>query len=147
MNFSFGKPVTPSTAPARTQSARRFPGTIDMSMGPASRGVADPTPYSDSDDGRQGADYRNALSRWVAEHAYYPPQAAEKGEEGDAQVHVIAGPDGKVKEVELIGKSGSMWLDLALQALFRDQRIPPYPNGGGAPIEFNFLMHYILIRR
>jgi protein TonB len=117
-----------------------------MSLGPAARGTANPTPYSDRDDGREGADYRNLLSAWVAAHAYYPEQARRDGDEGDAKVHVIAAPDGRVKEVELIGKSGSMWLDLALLALFRDQRIPAYPGGGGEPIEFNFLMHYVLIR-
>jgi protein TonB len=117
-----------------------------MSLGPASRGTANPTPYSDSDEGREGADYRNALARWVAEHAYYPMEARRDGEEGDAQVHVIAAPDGRVKEVLLIGKSGSIWLDMALQSLFRDQHIPPYPGGGSDPIEFNFTMHYVLIR-
>ena len=118
-----------------------------MSLGPASKGTVDPTPYSDSDNDRAGADYRNALSRWVAEHAYYPEQARRQGDEGDAKVHVLAGPDGRVKEVELIGKSGSMWLDLALLSLFRDQHIPPYPGGGSDAIEFNFTMHYVLIRR
>lgn len=117
-----------------------------MSLGPASRGAADPTPYSDRDETAAGADWRNALSRWVAEHAYYPEQARRSGEEGDAMVHVIASSDGRVKEVELVQKSGSMWLDIALVALFRDAHIPPFPAGGNEPLEFNFLMHYVLIR-
>jgi periplasmic protein TonB len=146
MDFSFGKPLASSAPPARARSSSRIPGTIDMSLGPAARGTANPTPYSDSDEGRAGADYRNLLSAWVAAHAYYPEQARRDGDEGDAKVHVVAAPDGRVKEVELIGKSGSMWLDLALQALFRDQHIPAYPGGGTEPIEFNFVMHYVLIR-
>lgn len=117
-----------------------------MSLGPAARGAADPRPYSDRDDDAAAADWRNALSQWVAEHAYYPDQARRAGEEGDATVHVIASSDGKVKEVELIGKSGSVWLDMGLVALFRDAHIPPYPGGGDEPLEFNFLMHYVLIR-
>ena len=117
-----------------------------MSLGPASRGVADPTPLSEHDAEAAGADWRNALSRWVAEHAYYPEQARRELEEGDAKVHVIAEPNGRVKEVELIGRSGSMWLDLALQALFRDQHIPPLPSGEHDPIDFNFTMHYVLVR-
>jgi periplasmic protein TonB len=147
MNFSLGKPLAPPSVQARPQSSPHVPGTIDMSLGPASKGLANPTPYSDSDESREGADYRNLLSRWVAEHAYYPEQARRDGEEGDAKVHVLAASDGRVKEVELIGKSGSMWLDLALLSLFRDQHIPPYPGGGSEPIEFNFTMHYVLIRR
>jgi periplasmic protein TonB len=123
------------------------PGTIDMSLGPASKGTADLTPFSNHDDEALGADWRNALSRWVAEHAYYPEQARRDFEEGDAKVHVIAEPNGRVKEVELIGKSGSMWLDLALLSLFRDQHIPALPPGEKEPIEFNFTMHYVLVRQ
>jgi periplasmic protein TonB len=151
MDFSFGKPLAQSeaqsNAPARAPASRHIPGTIDMSLGPAAKGTANPTPYSDNDDSRAGTDYRNLLSAWVAAHAYYPEQARRDGDEGDARVHVLAGPDGHVKEVDLVGKSGSMWLDLALLALFRDQNIPPYPGGGHEPIEFNFIMHYVLIRR
>jgi len=145
MDFSLGKPFASSSPTARPRASPHVPGAIDMSLGPASKGTANPTPYSDRDDSREGADYRNALSQWVAAHAYYPEQARRDGDEGDAKVHVLASPDGRVKEVELIGKSGSMWLDLALLSLFRDQRIPPFP-GSTEPIEFNFTMHYVLIR-
>jgi protein TonB len=117
-----------------------------MSLGPASssrseNGVGSAVPLDAA-----GADWRNALSRWVAQHAYYPEQARRDFEEGDAKVRVHMEPNGRVREVELIGKSGSMWLDLALLALFRDQRIPPLPSGEKDPIEFNFTMHYVLIR-
>ena len=117
-----------------------------MSLGPASKGTADPTPFSERDEDATGADWRNALSRWVAQHAYYPEQARRDLEEGDAKVRIHMEPNGRVKEVELIGKSGSMWLDLALLALFRDQHIPPLPSGETEPFEFDFTMHYVLIR-
>jgi protein TonB len=146
MNLSFGTPLRLSPSPARPRSAPHIPGTIDMSLGPASRGAADPTPLSEHDEDAAGADWANALSRWVSEHAYYPEQARREFEEGDAKVHVSADPDGRVKEVQLIGKSGSMWLDMALLSLFRDQHIPPLPSGVHDPIEFNFTMHYVLIR-
>jgi TonB family protein len=116
-----------------------------MSLGPASRGPVNTTPFGDREDA-EGADWRNELSRWVAQHAYYPEQARRELQEGDAKVRVVAAPDGRVKLVELIGRSGSMWLDLALLALFRDANIPPLPSGERDPIEFNFTMHYILIR-
>jgi protein TonB len=145
MNFSFGPPLA-APSPAQPRAAPHIPGTIDMSLGPASRGAADATPFADRNMDAEGADWRNALSRWVAEHAYYPEQARRDGEEGDAQVHVVVQPNGKVKMVELIGKSGSMWLDIALLALFRDQQIPALPYGVKDPIDFNFTMHYVLIR-
>jgi len=129
MNYSFGRPLSVPPTLDRPRPAPHIPGTIDMSLGPASKGTADATPLSDRDEDVEGADWRNALSRWVAEHAYYPEQARRDNEEGDARVHVVAEPNGRVKEVELIGKSGSMWLDLALLALFRDQTLPPLPYG------------------
>ncbi|HVZ07269.1 TonB family protein [Rhodopila sp.] len=86
------------------------------------------------------------LIRWVEQHAYYPPEARANLEEGTARVHVEARSDGKVTSVELIGRSGSVWLDMALQAIFRDARIPPIPGGSDA-IRFNFTMHYIIVRR
>jgi protein TonB len=147
MNFSFGSPHLESQAAARPRSSPHIPGTIDMSLGPAAKGAANATPFSDEDDAAEGADWRNALSRWVSEHAYYPEQARDEGQEGDAKVHLTVAPNGRVEMVELIGKSGSMWLDLALQALFRDQQIPPLPYGTKDPLDFNFTMHYVLIRR
>jgi periplasmic protein TonB len=146
MDFSFGSPKLASPSPARPRSAPRIPGTIDMSLGPAAKGAADSSPFSEHDADAAGADWRNALSRWVSEHAYYPEQAVRDDAEGDAKVHVHADPDGRVREVELVGKSGSMWLDMALLALFRDQHIPPLPSGDHDPIDFDFTMHYVLIR-
>jgi TonB family protein len=146
MNFSFGKPFAASPAPDRPRPTQHIPGTIDMSLGPASKGAANASPLSDNDAEAEGADWRNALSRWVAEHAYYPEQARQNGDEGDARVHVVVEPNGHVREVELVGKSGSMWLDLALLALFREQNLPRLPYGTNEPIDFNFTMHYVLIR-
>ncbi len=146
MNYSFGTPLTASSSPGRLRSRPHIPGTIDMSLGPAARGAADNTPLSKHDKEAQGADWRNALSNWVAQHAYYPNEARRQGEEGDAEVRVVASPNGRVRTVELIGKSGSMWLDLALLALFRDQQLPPLPYGSKDALEFNFTMHYVLIR-
>ena len=42
-------------------------------------------------------------------------------------------------------KSGSVWLDMALMALFRDAHLPPL-HDENEPITFDFTMHYILIR-
>jgi TonB family protein len=67
------------------------------------------------------------------------------GEDGDAMVQVVANPDGRVTSVQLEQKSGSVWLDLALQSLFRGAHLPPL-HDETEPITFNFLMHYILIR-
>jgi protein TonB len=144
MDFSLGKPLNQPQTKTKQASRPHPPGTIDMSLGPAMKGTANETPYGEDEEG--GPDWRNALSLWVSEHAYYPEQARLEGEEGDAKVHVVARHDGRVTSVETIGKSGSIWLALALLALFRDAHIPPLPTEGNEPIEFNFTMHYVLRR-
>jgi len=145
-DFSFGRPLAAPQTHARAPATPRPPGAIDMSLGPAKKGSANNTPLSDIDSDQGGPDWRNALSQWVSQHAYYPERARANGEEGDAKVRVVAQHNGRVTSVELIGRSGSIWLDLALQALFRDAHIPPLPGSGNEPIEFNFTMHYILRR-
>jgi protein TonB len=143
MDFSLGKPFVAPQPRARTA---RPPGTMDLGAGPAQKGATNISPFADIDNDAGTPDWRNALSLWVSQHAYYPEQARREGEEGDVRVHVVAQHNGRVTDVELISKSGSMWLDLALQAMFRDAHIPPLPTAGNEPIEFNFTMHYILRR-
>ena len=94
-----------------------------------------------------GPGWERAFRDWVNRHKFYPEEAAEAGEEGTAAVKVVLGRDGRVKSVDLIDRSGSQWLDLALQALFRSQHVPALPDTfspGDATI--NVVMHYILIR-
>jgi len=141
MNFSFG-----GGRPNTSKSQQASSGASQFSYGPVRRGAENNSPFGDIDDDNGGPDWRNLLSRWVQQHAYYPPEAIANNEEGYAKVHVEADAGGRVRSVELIGRSGSIWLDMALQSLFRDQKIPQVP-GGTTPIVFNFTMHYIIIRR
>lgn len=143
--FSFGAPIPSARKPTTAPSRPHVPGTIDMTLGPTTRGVLNNTPRSQHDEDVEGADWRNAFAKWVADHAYYPELAIGRQEEGDAVVHVVVSPDGRVKSVELLHTSHSRSLDTAVQALFRDQRIPPLPPGTDDPSEFDFVMHYILI--
>ncbi len=144
----FPMPMDYSLGPARSapRSQQASNSQSPQSFGPVRRGAENNTPYGDLDTDAGGPDWRNQLIQWVQRRAYYPPEARSNWEEGTARVNVEATPDGKVRSVELVGRSGSMWLDLALQSIFRDARIPPIP-GGTEPIRFTFTMHYILIRR
>jgi periplasmic protein TonB len=111
------------------------------------RGPNDPTPYSVDTDADVGLDWRNALSQWVEEHSYYPNQAAEMHQQGSVKVLVTTLPNGQVTSVELERGSGSPWLDLALEGMFRGAKLPPLPKSAGdQPVPFHFTMHYILIR-
>ncbi len=99
-------------------------------------------------DGNPGADWLNALSAWIEAHKYYPQEAAEAGEDGTVVVRVMVDHTGRVQSVELRDRSGSQWLDLAAQAMFRGAHLPPFPPGTSDPdFTFNLTMHYILIRR
>ena len=157
-------PPIRQAAPARPPSD--FPAPMDFSLGgpPAApgdaalgrpllsltlphRGPADPTPYSMDTDADVGTDWRNALSQWVEEHSYYPNQAAEMHQQGSVRVLVTTLPNGRVTSVELERGSGSPWLDLALEGMFRGAKLPPLPKSAGdQPVPFHFTMHYILIR-
>lgn len=141
MAFSFGgsKALTPpsASAPKGGQHGRR---TLDISL-TLQHGDTGTTL-----NGRGGEDWGNELVAWVNQHKYYPPQAAMNGEDGEVMVRVVVNPNGKVTSVEKRRGSGSQWLDMALVALFRDANVPPPPDKS-EPTEFNFTMHYILIRR
>lgn len=141
----------PSDFPAPSEFSLTPPSTPSekggLSLGLPRRGVEDTSPFSLDTDAEVGPDWRNALSAWVQEHAYYPGQAAAMGQQGAVRVLVTTRPDGKVVSVELEKRSGSPWLDLALQALFRGATLPPLPKqAGDRPISFHFTMRYILVR-
>jgi len=146
MNYSFGPVQPPSRAPSRAAS-RAMPNTLDMALAPR-RGEATDTSsiFSRIAGAHVGPDWGNELIAWVKAHSYYPPQAAMNGEDGDVVVQVVANPDGRVTSVELVGRSGSQWLDMALMGLFRGAHLPPLPDDQRESITFNFMMHYILIR-
>ncbi len=143
MNFSFSRPV-PQTSPAMRATSRTGPTVLDFSLAPR-RGATDNTPFSRVAGAHVGPDWRNELSAWVHAHAYYPQQAAMNDEDGDVTVQVVANPNGHVASVQMVSRSGSQWLDMALMGLFRDANLPPL-HDENEPITFNFTMHYILIR-
>jgi protein TonB len=139
MDFSLGRPDAKPDA--------FTPGKPLLSLSLPHRGPDDPTPYSLDTDAEVGPDWRNALSEWVDQHSYYPSQAAEMGQQGTARVLVTTRPDGRVLSVELERRSGSPWLDLALEGLFRGAKLPPMPKSvGDQPVPFHFTMHYIIMR-
>jgi len=105
-------------------------------------------PFARFHGGEVGADWRNALRKWLDEHAYYPPQAAERGEDGDVVVRVVAAPDGRVQSATILSRSGSQWLDMATTSMFDGAVLPPFPPDVANPtFTFDLTMHYILIRR
>ena len=139
MDYSLGRPDA--------KPGDLTPGKPLLSLSLPHRGPEDPTPYSMDTDADVGPDWRNALSEWVEQHSYYPSQAAAMGQQGTARVLVTTRPDGRVLSVELERRSGSPWLDLALEGMFRGAKLPPMPKSvGEQPVPFHFTMHYIIMR-
>jgi TonB family protein len=94
-----------------------------------------------------GPDWRNAFRRWVDDHKRYPQNALLLGEQGASRVRVVAEPDGRVRGVQLIGPSGSVWLDAGLLAMFRGAQLPAFPPGADPRgVTIDFTMNYILVR-
>jgi TonB family protein len=148
LNFSFGGPPIPSPhryAPPRVPGARQ---PLDFSLGPLNRGPGSVQPFASFRGGEVGADWRNALRRWLDEHAYYPPQAAQAGEDGDVVIRVVATADGRVQSATILSRSGSQWLDMATEGMMNGATLPPIPPDVANPtFTFDLTMHYILIRR
>jgi protein TonB len=95
-----------------------------------------------------GADWQAQLFQWWRTHSYYPRQAAENDEDGTVVIHVLVGPSGKVQLVDLLGRSGSRWLDMGAQAVFRGATVPPLPpDFPDHEADLEITINYVLIRR
>ncbi len=93
-----------------------------------------------------GKDWIEQLHEWWLQHSYYPPEAAMRAQDGTVQIHVRVDRYGHVRLVELEGTSGSLWLDAAAQAVFRDANVPPFPLAtDGETRDLDITIDYILV--
>jgi protein TonB len=142
--------------PPRGGTARppRPPGSLDLSLGSVPR-ERRRTAQSNSNgnigsvEGAQPTgSWRGAFLDWVRARSFYPEEAAMNGEDGNSIVRIVIDRSGQVKSVQLVGRSGSRTLDLALQSIFRDGRVPPFtPDMEGDTMTMTFTMRYILLYR
>ncbi len=91
------------------------------------------------------SDWDELLRDFVEAHKYYPEEARERGEEGSAEVEVTMRHDGTVEAVKLLSSSDSQSLDAAWIAVFRNNKLPPLPDGFPPHFTFRFTLDYILI--
>jgi TonB family protein len=95
-----------------------------------------------------GSDWIRALHTWWLQHRYYPPQAAENGEDGMVKIHLTIDRTGKVTSVRLILPSGSKYLDMAAVSVFQNAVVPPFPpSTPERAVDVDLTIQYILIRR
>jgi protein TonB len=151
MNYSFGAATNES--PKSRPTGRK--NTLDPTLGPEVRDAvgSPPTDIHRPDasikvSGAQvGTDWIMQLHEWWNQHGYYPNQAAFRGEDGTVKIHVELDRYGKVLGVELTGRSGSQWLDLAALSVFRGAKLPPFPPStpeGRADLDLT--IQYVLYR-
>jgi protein TonB len=152
--FSLGVPgrnapqAAPSTrlAPASIPRQGR-PGSIDLSFGDIPGGSQTPSSSVQMEGVAVSTDWLAEVTAWWQKHSYYPPQAGLNGEDGDVTLHMHVDHDGRVTQLELIGKSGSQWLDLGALSIFRDAYLPPLPSDmPEAQIPFHVTIHFIIVR-
>ncbi|MBV9653573.1 MAG: energy transducer TonB [Acetobacteraceae bacterium] len=139
MKFSFGAPRTPS--PLERAFSTYQPGRV-------ARGDEALGQFAKVTKGQVDADWMSDLHRWWLEHRYYPEQAAMAGEDGTVKIQIQVDRYGRVHFVDLEGRSGSQWLDMAAQAVFRGANLPPFPPGTrDDQITVDLTINYILVRR
>lgn len=146
----FAHPMVLSYGPAvpSPQRGLRESKSLDLAMGPTfSGGQMHDAIAHVSDPGASG-DYIAEISAYVERHKFYPSQAAANGEDGVATIDATIARDGRVLSVQLKQSSGSRWLDMAWESLFRDHRFSPFTDDmKGDKQTFTLTMDYELIYR
>ena len=92
-----------------------------------------------------GMEWIKKLQAWWDVHAYYPPDALEKKEDGTVKIHLGIQQDGEVGAVDMVQGSGSHTLDMAGYEVFKYARLRPFPPGSpAAQADVNITLHYVL---
>ena len=134
---------------ARPQSSSRY---LDLRLGRVPAAAPDNRPEPADLFGQVkvtgfGPDWGNTLRAWVAQHAHYPEQARVQGEDGTSVVHFEVDRDGRVSNLQLVGRSGSVFLDMGTMGVFRGATLPRPPPGSADHADVEFTINYILVRR
>ena len=120
---------------------------IDMSLGPLVKNGHLNTPYATVGVAGVSSDYSALLDSWIRRRIYYPPDAAQRGEDGSTHLKVVIDRFGHVKSVRLLDSSGSERLDDAFTGIFRGATLPPIPpEMAGKEIPLDLTLNYVLLR-
>ena len=145
MDLSFAEPGPPR---ARSGHASGSGSSIDLSLGPLVKNGQLNTPFATVGVKGVSDDYGAEIDSWIRRHLYYPPDAAQRGEDGPSHVHVTIDRSGHVKSVRLVDSSGSVALDDSTEGMFRGRTLPPVPpDMVGDHFDIDLTVNYILERR
>ena len=144
LSFSQSQPG-PSRSRTGRPSGSRAP--VDLSLGPLVKNGHLNTPFATVGIKGVSDDYGAEIDSWIKRHLYYPPEAAQRGEDGNSHVHVVIDREGHVKSVRLVNSSGSFALDDSTQGMFRNAKLPPVPpDMTGDHFDIDLTVDYILMR-
>ena len=150
--LTFSSPSPPQRPTERTANSH---GALDLSLGPEALNSKGAPPHTSSGlsadirviGAEVGNDWIEQLHDWWDRHAYYPRQAVENDEEGEVEIHMVILRDGQVESINVVRSSGSRWLDMAGQGVFRNAHLMPFPLSTPEPRADVYLyLHYILLR-
>jgi TonB family protein len=144
--LQLGRPAQP---PPPAQAGRRDSQGMDLRVDPRlSEGRATTDPSVRVTGAQVGADWRAAFRAWLDQNISYPRRAIENRESGRVRVLITAEPDGRVRDVRLVGPSASPSLNTGTTFPFSGATLPAFPppaDPNGVTIELT--VHYILIMR
>ena len=123
MDLNFGPAASRAPAPRGSAGSR----AIDFSLGTPKPGPNRSEAFFDVRARNIGADWAQGLADYWRRHRFYPPQAAATGEDGTVQVVLVVNRLGRVQSVQVKSSSGSRWLDMAAEAVWRNAQLAPLP--------------------
>lgn len=145
---SFAAPLDLNFGPLASRlSLPRGSRAVDLSLGAPKLGPNRAEAFFDARAARIGADWANGLEAYWLRHRHYPSQALQNGEDGTVRVEIVVNRLGKVEQVQVVGRSGSQWLDMAALATWRGAQLAPFPpESQDQRTTLTLTINYILIR-
>ncbi len=147
---TLSNPMDLSFAPAPRPAARGSVASraFDLSPPPERPGGSRSDPYAQIRAANASEDWNRGLLQYWLRHRFYPPQAAENGEQGSVTIQLTVDRSGRVEDVQVLSRSGSQWLDMAAVSTFRNAHLPPFTNEMRQDrLTFPIPISYYLIRR
>lgn len=143
IDLNFGRAASRAPMPRVPGSSR----AIDLSLGAPKLGPNKSEAFFDIRAANIGADWAQGLAAYWRRHRYYPPQAAQNGEDGTVEIQIVVNRQGRVESVEIQRRSGSPWLDMAAVGTWRNAQLEPLPaENTDRTITIPLTINYLLIR-
>ena len=133
-------PPTVAPAPAPPAAEELLKNTLDAKVQPPALKPTPPPPKAKAARTEARSASRNEVSgaqRKLSRHLFYPPEAIERGIEGEVRLLVRLADDGAIDEVSVAASSGHAHLDnAAIRAAYAMGALPGGPRELILPVVF-----------